>query len=78
MDATIGDYLRDLNDGYRIEKILYDPYQLHDLSTRLRAEGIPMEEYPHSVTNLMSMSQNFFGLIQTGNILFYPAEDVRA
>ena len=49
LDATIGDFLRDLNKGYRLDKVLYDPYQLHDLATRLRSDGIKMEEYPQSV-----------------------------
>jgi len=77
LDETIGDFLRELNKGYQIEKILYDPYQLHDLSTRLSSEGITMEEYPQSTPNLTVMSQNLFELIQAGNLLLYPADDLR-
>ena len=78
LDETIGDFLRDLSKGYRIEKVLYDPYQLHDLSMRLRSEGINMEEYPQSVPNLTAMSQNLFELIQAGNLLLYPANELRS
>ncbi len=61
-----------------MEKVLYDPYQLHDLSTRLRSDGIKMEEYPQSVPNLTAMSQNLFELIQSGNIVLYPDDELRS
>jgi phage terminase large subunit-like protein len=77
IDGTIGEFLRELSDGYNLEGVYYDPYQLHDLSTRLRAEGLPMIEYPQSVPNLTSMGQNLFELIKAGNLLLYPSDELR-
>jgi phage terminase large subunit-like protein len=72
IDKTIGDYLRRLKTGYRLREVHYDPYQLHDLSTRLKSDGIPMVEYPQSVPNLTVMGQNLYDLIQDRNLVLYP------
>jgi len=77
IDATIGDYLRFLEKSYYLRLVRYDPYQLHDLSTRLAGEGLPMDEYPQTVGNLTAMGQNLFDLIKAGNLRTYPAEDLR-
>jgi hypothetical protein len=77
IDATIGEYLRDLHKVYRLSEIRYDPYQMHDLSTRLFANGLPMVEFPQSTPNLTSMSQNLFELIQAKNLVLYPDEYMR-
>ncbi|GAG21070.1 unnamed protein product, partial [marine sediment metagenome] len=39
LDGTIGDYLRYLHRNYSVQEIDFDPYQMHDLSTRLRSDG---------------------------------------
>ncbi len=77
IDGTIGDFLRELYHGYHIAEMRYDPYQLHDLSTRLKAEGLPMVEYPQSVPNLTAMGQNLYELIKAGNLLLYPDNFMR-
>ena len=77
LDGTIGDYLRDLYRRYTIQEIRYDPYQMHDLSTRLRSNGLPMVEFPQSVPNLTQMGQNLFELIKDRNIILYPDRVMR-
>ena len=37
-----------------------------------------MREYPQSSPNLTAMSQNFFELIQHGNIQLYPDDQLRS
>jgi phage terminase large subunit-like protein len=77
LDGTIGDYLRDLYSKYSIREIRYDPFQLHDLSTRLRSDGLPMVEFAQSVPNLTQMGQNLFELIKERNIQLYPDREMR-
>jgi phage terminase large subunit-like protein len=77
LDGTIGDFLRDLARSFSLTDIRYDPYQMHDLSTRLRSEGLPMTEYPQSVPNLTSMGQNLYELVKGGNLVLYPDEFMR-
>ncbi len=77
IDGTIGDFLRELQRSYRLGEVRYDPYQLHDLSTRLRSNGLRMVEYPQSVPNLTAMGQNLFELIKGGNLILYPDEFMR-
>jgi phage terminase large subunit-like protein len=77
LDGTIGDYLRTMRREYNLGQILYDPYQMHDLSTRLKSDGLPMVEYPQSVPNLTDMGQNLYELIKSGNLILYPDEFMR-
>jgi phage terminase large subunit-like protein len=77
LDGTIGDFLRDLSRNYGLSDIRYDPFQMHDLSTRLRSEGLPMTEYPQSVPNLTSMGQNLYELVKGGNLVIYPDDYMR-
>ena len=77
LDGTIGDYLRDLGRKYSLSTVKYDPFQMHDLSTRLQSEGLPMVEFPQSSPNLTRMGQNLYELIKGGNLQLYPDIDMR-
>jgi len=77
LDQTIGNYLREMHRGYRMQAVFYDPYQLHDLAARLRSDGIKMVEYPQSVPNLTQMGQNLFELIKAGNLVLYSDDELR-
>ncbi len=77
IDGTIGDFIRELNKGYSLAEVKYDPYQLHDLSGRLRSDGIPMVEFPQSVPNLTTMGTNLYELIKANNLILYPDEQMR-
>jgi len=78
LDGTIGSFLRELRDGYDIASVLYDPWQMADLSSRLHQEGLPMNEYPQTSPNLTSMSQCLFELVQHQNIQMYPDDQLRS
>lgn len=77
LDITIGNYLRELYQNFKIKKILYDPYQLHDLMTRLKSEGLPTEELTQTQGNTISYSQLLYELIHYGNIEFYPNKELK-
>ncbi|MDP6653103.1 MAG: terminase large subunit [Gammaproteobacteria bacterium] len=77
IDQTIGDYIRELHTGYHIAGVHYDPYQLHDLATRLQGEGVHMVEFPQSVGRLTQLGQNLYELIKHGNLVVYPDHELR-
>ena len=78
LDQTIGDYLRAMRGGHRIGAVLYDPYQMINLAQQLTREGLPMQEYPQTVSNLTAMGQNLFDLIKDGNLIAYADDELRA
>jgi phage terminase large subunit-like protein len=77
LDGTIGDYLRDMYYRYPIIEIRCDPYQLHDLITRLQAEGFPIYEFAQSSPNLTAIGQNLFEIIRNRNLVLYPDLEMR-
>jgi len=77
MDATIGDYLRELRRGFSIRAVWYDPYQMTALAQQLQRDGLPMIEYAQSTPNLTAMGQNLFDLIKGGNLIAYADDDLR-
>ena len=77
IDATIGDYIRQLKRDYNVISVHYDPYQMHDLATRLISEGLDMVEFPQSVSRLTQLGQNLYELIKHGNLITYPSDELR-
>lgn len=77
LDATIGDFLRELRSAYALAEIRFDPWQMINLAQQLQREGLPMIEYPQSVPNLTAMGQNLYDLIKAGNLIAYADDDLR-
>jgi len=77
IEATIEAHLVWVSENYRLSKILYDPYQFHRSATTLKSEGLPMEEFPQTVSNLTQMGQNLYELIKGGNFLGYEDGELR-
>jgi phage terminase large subunit-like protein len=76
-EVAIEDTIRDLRKRYRVREVLYDPYQMQASAQRLRREGIPIEGFPQSASNLTEASQNLYELIKGGNLVTYPDAAVR-
>ena len=62
---------------YRVREVWFDPYQMQASAQRLRREGVPIEGFPQSVSNLTEASQNLYELIKGGNFVTYPDAAVR-
>lgn len=77
IEATIEAYLRELCGRFRVEKILCDPYQLHQTITKLESEGLPIEEYPQTQSNQVGMGQGLWELLRGKNLRLYQSEDLR-
>jgi phage terminase large subunit-like protein len=76
-EATVEATLLDLNKRFLVRQILFDPYQLQSTSQRLLKQGLRIAEFPQSSPNLTAASQNLYDLIQSGNLIAYPSEDLR-
>jgi phage terminase large subunit-like protein len=61
----------------RIQEIRFDPWQMVASAQRLTKAGLPMVEFPQTVSNLTEASQNLYDLIKGGNIMMYPDPDLR-
>jgi phage terminase large subunit-like protein len=69
--------LLDLKHRFRLCEVRYDPYQMQASAQRLRQAGINMVDFPQSLPNLTSASQNLYELIKAQNLVAYPDPDLR-
>jgi phage terminase large subunit-like protein len=61
----------------RIEKILYDPYQLARSMQTLTQSGLPCEEYPQTQNNLTEATESLYSALTNRTIRLYHAADLR-
>ena len=60
-----------------LRAIWYDPYQMQASAQRLAKAGMPIEEYPQTVSNLTAATSNLFDLIQNRSIALYSDAAMR-
>ena len=60
-----------------LRAIWYDPFQMAGSAQRLAKAGMPIEEYPQTVSNLTAATSNLFDLIQSRSIAFYSDAAMR-
>jgi hypothetical protein len=71
-EAAIEETLIDLCGRFKIARIWFDPYQLQATMQRLQKRGLPVREFPQTVSNLTVASQNLYELIEARSLLLYP------
>jgi phage terminase large subunit-like protein len=76
-ELTIERTLREWHGRFRLRQVLFDPYQMASVAQRLAGEGIPIEEYPMTVSNLTAATSNLFDLISQHQLILYPDADMR-
>ena len=76
-EADVEATLLDLKHRFRLREVRFDPYQMQASAQRLRKAGVNMVEFPQSMPNLTSASQNLFELIKAQNLVAYPDADLR-
>ena len=69
IEATIGEYLKRLNESYWVQIIACDPWQLHQLISGLKNERYPIEEFNQTTANLTRATMNLFDLLNQKNLL---------
>ena len=76
-EDTIERTLLEWRQRFRVTRVLFDPHQMQATAQRLRRAGLPIEEFPQTVPNLTSASQNLYELITDGNLIVYPDAAMR-
>ncbi len=76
-EATIENTIIELAQRFKIQRILFDPYQMQSTAQRLARMRIPVEEFPQTVANLTAASQNLYELITGRNLVAYPDPAMR-
>ena len=74
---TIEKTLLEWKQRFRIRRVLFDPYQMVAVAQRLKGAGLPIEEYPQTVSNLTAATSNLFDLIRERRIILYPDKEMR-
>jgi phage terminase large subunit-like protein len=76
-EADVEATILDLKHRFRLREVRYDPWQMQASAQRLRQQGVNMVEFPQSMPNLTSASQNLYELIKTQNLVAYSDADLR-
>jgi phage terminase large subunit-like protein len=76
-EIAIEETLVELCGRFAVHKILFDPYQLAATMQRLQKRGLPIREFPQTVSNLTIASQNLYELIEGRNLILYPDAAMR-
>jgi hypothetical protein len=76
-EATVETSVRTLYSRFRVQQVLYDPYQMAAVAQRLARNHVPMIEYPQSVPNLTEMATILYELFKGRNPVIYPDDAVR-
>ncbi|MDY6839243.1 MAG: terminase large subunit [Thermodesulfobacteriota bacterium] len=74
---VVEEYIRQLHRDFYLKKCLYDPYQMVSSAQRLVKDGIRMEPYNQTVSNLTAMGQNLYDLIINRILLVYKCKEFR-
>jgi len=77
LERTIETQLEDWSEQYDIQAVYYDPYQAVRSAQILTEFGLPMQEYPQTVTNLVAIAECLQGLLKSDSIILYPDDVVR-
>ena len=75
LEETMEAFLLELNEGYTLLSVKYDPLQFHRSAVTLKKKGLPMIEFPQTGGNLTEMGQNLYDLVEYGNIVLYSCKD---
>jgi phage terminase large subunit-like protein len=77
IEDTIETYLREKHRQGNCVAIVCDPYQLHDLITRLKKAGLPIRELAQTQASTTAFSQSLFDALKGRNLRLYVAKDLR-
>jgi len=73
--SAVEEWLVELAQGYTVSSIRYDPYQSVYLAQRLAAEGLPVQEYPQTVSNLTQAGNSLLDVIKQRRLAVYQGAD---
>ena len=77
IEETVEAHLLELHAQGFIRRILVDPWQAYSSIQRLKAAGLPTEEFPQTVSNTTRMGQVMYDLLKGKNLVLFEDDDLR-
>ena len=78
LEATVEQALWECAQGYIVQTVYVDPFQMHRSMTTLRQAGLPVQEFPQTPQNLTRTAQTLLDLLRGRNLWLYPDDELRA
>jgi len=76
-ETMIEETVLNLAERYKLQRVVYDPFQMAATAQRLVKAGIRMEEYPQTVPRLTETSNNLYELIKARGLQVYRDKELR-
>jgi hypothetical protein len=76
-ESAVEKTLLALKRRFWVREVRLDPYQMQASAQRLIAAGVPMLEFPQTISNLTESSTNLYELFKSRNLLLYEDSDLR-
>jgi phage terminase large subunit-like protein len=77
LEATMEAYIRELDKGFDVAEVRYDPWQLHRSATTLSQARIKMVEFPQTVSNLTDCGQALYDAVKHKTLKLYKDDQLR-
>lgn len=77
LEHTVEAYLREVHTHNAVRQILIDPWQAARSIQTLKTAGLPIEEFPQTVSNTTKMAQTLYDLLKGRNLVLYPDDELR-
>ena len=76
-ESTVEKSLLEFRRRFWVREVRFDPYQMQATAQRLTAAGLPMVEFPQTISNLTEASTNLYELLKGRNLIIYPDNEIR-
>jgi phage terminase large subunit-like protein len=77
LEKTIEAFLLELQRGYRIASVRYDPTQFVRSAATLQQAGLKMVEFPQTSGNLTEAGQTLWDLVRNRHLRLYRDDELR-
>jgi len=74
--ADIEEFIMSSVKNFNTETVIIDPYQMKGTVQKLQAQGVPVEEFTFSSSNIQKLSSNLYYLFHGGLIEIYDDKDL--
>lgn len=77
LETTVEAHLLELHAHSAVRRILVDPWQAYSSIQRLKAAGLPIEEFPQTLSNTVRMGQCLYDVLKGKNLVLYADDELR-
>lgn len=77
LESTVEKYLLEIHAANSLRCVVIDPWQAYGSIQKLKAVGVPIEEFPQTVANCTRMGQTLFDMLKRRELVLFPDEELR-